>query len=401
MNRFDDLPKPTSEDLERSIALSHIIRQEMDSQNGSISFSRYMDLALYHPKYGYYAASPNLFGAQGDFTTAPEISPLFAHCFAKQIKQMFEHLPSKNILELGAGSGRFANDLLSVLINEHCSIEHYYIYEKSSLLKQRQQSLLSCDANLFSKCIWLDDLPDTFEGIIIANEVLDALPVDCFKIVNNEIKERSVSYQHRSSSVTPISEYQFNWQLTQPTSIEFIKHVSEIINRYSLPNGYESEINLTMQNFIVSLINRLTKGFFLFADYGYGQREYYRPERHQGTLTCFYKHRTNHDPFLLPGLQDITAHVDFTRVAEIATEHACSLAGFTTQTAFLIACGLIDLMTEQEQQLSPTETFDLQQAVKLLTLPNQMGERIKIMAFCKQIELDLLGFKLQSEKRNL
>lgn len=397
MNSFDDFPQPSSKDLARSHALSDVIRTKIEQQSRPISFSRYMDFALYYPEYGYYSASTNQFTSEGDFTTAPEISPLFAQCFAKQITQILNHLTSGSILEIGAGSGRFAFDLLSALTKENCQLEHYYIYEKSLLLRQQQQALLSKYPH-FQKCTWLTDLPAEFEGIIIANEVLDALPFDCFRIVDNAIKERCVTINNSPSSSSP---YRFDWQLTEPLSAELTNCVSEIAKHYSLSSGYESEINLSLESFITSLTTRLTKGYLLFADYGYGQREYYRPERRQGTLTCFYKHRKNQNPFLFPGLQDITAHVDFTRVAEIALAQACSLAGYTTQAAFLLSCGLIDLVTEQEKYLSPIEAFDLQQAIKLLILPNEMGEQIKIMALGKHIDLDLLGFNMQSEKRNL
>lgn len=385
-----DLPEPGNESIKRSDALSEIIRGEI-MPTGYISFARFMELALYHPTLGYYNSPQFSIGKQGDFTTAPEISPLFAECFAQQTAQIFEHLPHKNVLELGAGTGRLAHDLLLQLDRLGMLPEHYYIYEISPKLQEKQQQFLRKNCAFFSRIQWIQTLPENFMGVIIANEVLDALPVHCFHIEKNEVKERCVSWENN----------QFHWISTDPTSKFFLEKVENIRDLYQLPDGYESEINLNLFAFIPSIVNCLKQGVVLFADYGYGQREYYRHERKRGTLSCFYQHRTHDNPLILPGLQDITAHVDFTSVIEIAAENGCILAGYTTQAAFLFGSELVNIAKEKELSLSPAEEVNFHHAIKLLTLPTEMGERIKIMGLAKNLELTLMGFGLEDRSRDL
>lgn len=385
-----DLPEPNSVALRRSQALTLEIQQQIAANNGRISFASFMQLALYHPEFGYYNAETLELGARGDFTTAPEISPLFAYCFARQAREILNNLAADHILELGAGSGMFAKDLLTELKQLNALPKYYFIYEISPALRKKQQILLSehC-AHFATQIIWLDDLPQDFSGVIIANEVLDALPVRRFHC-DETIKEACVSWDGNK----------FVWELL-PATDEFALEVSRICNTYSLPNGYQSEINWDLIKFIHSLTNSLQRGVILFADYGYGQEEYYHPERARGTLTCFYQHRRHENPLILPGLQDITAHVDFTRVIDIAADQACSLAGYTSQATFLMACGLLNIASEIEKTLTPAQEFQLHQAIKQLTMPTEMGERIKIMAISKGFDADLMGFRLQDRRREL
>lgn len=376
--------------------LTLFIREELRRKGGSISFADFMQLALYHPEWGYYQTQIVDIGKKGDFTTAPEISPLFAKCLAAQCTQLFATLP-KTILELGAGTGRLACDLLLALNDQGITIDRYYIYEVSTTLRKKQQSLLKATCpQLFDRIIWLDALPADFTGIILANEVLDALPVHCFRIENG-IQERRVAWK----------EDRFIW-LSEPASEALAKAVNLLNDQYSLPSGYESEINLHLQPFISQLVHSIKQGVMLFIDYGYGQREYYHPERRKGTLTCFYQHRHYDDPLVLPGMQDITAHVDFTRLIETAASQGCELLGYTSQMAFLLACGLTEIAAKEEQKLTPAEQVNLHHAVKLLTFPMEMGERIKVMALGKNMETDLpllgsrlLGFTLQDRRRDL
>lgn len=392
MTSFYDLPIPSKQALQKSLALSACIRKAIDDQGGQISFADFMALALYHPEFGYYNVDTLRLGAEGDFTTAPEISPLFARCFATSCMSIFSALHTKHILEVGAGSGRFAYDLLQELARLQQLPEKYMIYEISpGLRKQQQQFLKSTCPAFFDRITWLSELPACFTGIIIANEVLDALPVHCFRIENKEIKERCVTYH----------DDRFVWQLSEPTINELTEEVNLLCERYNLENGYESEINLHMPAMIETIANALSSGMMLFADYGYGQQEYYHSARRQGTLTCFYQHRKHHDPLILPGLQDITAHVDFTRLADYAFHYGCELYGYTTQAAFLLGSGLLDLAAKEEENLSPTEEFKLHQAIKTLTLPTEMGERIKIMSLGKNIDVSLPGFTLQDRRRDL
>lgn len=375
-----------------SNALIELMKQEMAAQQGNISFSRFMELALYEPHFGYYFSENMSLGQQGDFTTAPEISPLFAWCFARQSKEIFAQINTKNILEIGAGSGRFASDFLQQSAQLNCLPDQYLILEISSSLRKKQQYFLqhTCP-ELYERIIWLDALPQRFGGIIIANEVLDALPIDCFHIEKDQVKERFVGWENDK----------FIWKLGDPTANIFTKKVEALREKYHLSDGYESEINIKLEEFITAITNCLSEGAILFADYGYGQEEYYHPERRQGTLTCFYRHQRNNDPLIHVGAQDITAHVDFTSVAEIATENGCQLAGYTTQAAFLFACGLMDFAAKASEGLSVTEEFKFNQAIKTLTLPSEMGEVIKIMGLTKNLDAKLVGFSMQDRRRDL
>jgi len=396
MTTIYDLPKPEESALAQSKALTRCIQQEIAKNDGVISFAAFMELSLYHPTLGYYNANTFTLGEKGDFTTAPEISPLFAQCFAKQIQQIFPHLDAKNILELGAGTGQFAVDLLQALKGLNCLPEFYYIYEISMGLRKKQQEYLrSACPDYFSRIVWLDHLPTHFIGCIIANEVLDALPTNCFRIENHEVMERCVKWENNT----------FTWETRSPFTPQFSHKVAEIRDLYHLSNGYESEINLQIQSFIKTLAKKIEQGIILFADYGYGQREYYHPERRQGTLTCFYQHKRHNNPLILPGLQDITAHVDFTNIIENAANFGCQLEGYTSQAAFLLACGLMELAAKQEKKLSSLDEIKLHHAIKLLTLPTEMGERIKIMALSKGLnkneEFSLMGFNLHDRRRDL
>lgn len=375
-----------------SNTLIEIIQAEIDSAGGLLPFDRFMALALYHPTHGYYLREAIDLGRQGDFTTAAEISPLYAHCFANQCAALLPAFSQPRVLELGAGTGRFAGDFLSRLAKA-CTLPHgYYIYEISPRLRQRQQALLASEyPDIFPLITWLDELPTSFSGIIIANEVLDALPVACFQVTEGGIQERFVGSTQQT----------LGWQLAEPKTLQLKEEAEALVKRYQLPIGYASEINLQSMSFVESLTKHLTKGVIFFADYGYGEREYYHPERDQGSLTCFHQHHHHNNPFAIPGEQDITAHVDFTRVIESAAAVGGSLAGFTTQSAFLLACGLLDMAAELEAGYDVTQQFALHQAIKTLTLPTEMGERIKIMAISKQMDNELIGFSLADRSREL
>lgn len=391
MTSIYDLPDPDPAAILRSQALSAEIKKEI-IKKGPLSFADFMALALYHPKLGYYNATPQPFGEDGDFITAPTLTPLFAQCFAKQCQQILPLLTMKHIYELGAGSGHFAQDLITELKALGTLPQHYYIYEVSDNLRKAQQHLLSCShPDYFDRIIWLEDIPLDYTGIVIANEVLDAFPVHCFQVGDDKILERAVTFEND----------QYRWQNILPQSPLLAEKAENIRITYALPSGYQTEINLNLAPYLNQLFSGLREGIVFFIDYGYGQAEYYHPERKQGTLTSFYKHRQLQNPFLFPGLQDITAHVDFTRVIDEASNYQGQLLGFTTQAAFLLACGLMDLVAKAEQTMLPIEAFKLHQAVKLLTLPTEMGERVKVMAISKNITLALLGFRLQDRRRDL
>jgi len=384
------LPTPDPDSLDHSRILIHSIRQQIRHAGGVISFADYMKQVLYSPGLGYYSAGAHKLGREGDFVTAPEISPLFARSIANQFEPILAELGSGDILELGAGSGVFAKDLLIALEKRGSLPQHYFILEVSGDLAARQQQLLqkTCP-HLFSRMIWLDTLPIDMNGIIVANEVLDAMPVNCFQIENTLIKERGVSWENNA----------FVWHLKEPMTPGLQDHASLLQQTFDLPTGYVSEINLALPGFMRSLAACLKQGVILLIDYGYERREYYRPDRVTGTLMCFYQHHRHDDPFIYPGLQDITAHVDFTAVAETATDAGLSLAGYTTQAGFLLACGMLQLASSEI--LSPAEQYVQSQAIKTLTLPSQMGELIKAIGFVKNYSKPLLGFELQDRRRDL
>jgi SAM-dependent MidA family methyltransferase len=392
MTTYHELTAPSEAALMRSESLREIIQQKIQQHNGQITFADFMQLALYHPTHGYYQNPDFEFGKQGDFTTAPEISPLFAYCFAKQCRQIFETLSQTNILELGAGSGRFALDILTHLEAIHALPDRYYIYEISTGLRNRQLTLLQKERpDLLARIEWLTELPVMFTGIIIANEVLDAIPFNCFQIDKQQSRERMVV----------MKENEFDWQVMAPSSMVVQTHIDALVQNYDLADGYQSEMNFNAMLLVKQLSTILANGVILLADYGYGQREYYHPQRNQGTIACFYKHHLHHQPLPYPGLQDITAHVDFTHVIETAADQGAQLSGFTTQSGFLLANGLLQEAQRLEAIATPAQAFQLHQAIKTLTMPTEMGDRVKIMAISKQVSIPLIGFATLDRRRDL
>ena len=385
MTSFDDLTKPSKEKETRARALLNIIQSAIQKEKGAIPFSTYMALALYHPKFGYYTAHDFAIGKMGDFTTAPEITPLFARTFAAQCADILSASKTENILELGAGSGQFASDLLIELARLNALPRHYYIYEISASLRQKQRQKLQAKCpSVAHLVIFLDELPHDFEGVILGNEVLDALPVNLFRVENKRILERVVTECD--------GELSFDTREAPSFATSLPNH---------LPEGYESEINLQLAPFIERLSRSLKKGVILLADYGYGRQEFYSPRRQNGTLSCFYQHQRVDNPLIWPGLLDITAHVDFTTVIETAHDAHCQLAGFTTQAAFLLANGLLTLAGELEKTLSAADQVNLHHAIKTLTLPTEMGEVIKIIGLSKECDFPIRGFSFQDRRRDL
>ncbi|MFT5133233.1 MAG: SAM-dependent MidA family methyltransferase [Gammaproteobacteria bacterium] len=388
-----ELPLPDEHALTHSLALQEVIRDQIKDNEGHISFSRFMQMALYEPGLGYYSAGAIKFGESGDFTTAPEISPLFSICLARQCAEVMNELDQPMILELGAGTGVLASDLLKELQNLNSLPIKYYILEPGADLRQRQQDLLLARIpELMSKVCWLDALPeDGFEGLILANEVLDAMPVQRFRLGKKKIEELHVEWKEDGFAW---GRYDANDELTQ--KIENIIQDSTT----SFDDGYTSEINGNLPAWIKSMSDCLRRGVMLFVDYGYSRHEYYHEQRSQGTLICHYRHRAQSDPFLYVGLQDISASVDFTAVAEAAVSAKLSVSGFTTQAYFLMACGLEQIMHERKD-MSQIQQLEFSRQIKLLTLPGEMGERFKVIALSRDIETELAGFSLIDHRRRL
>ncbi len=381
-------PNPEIHEKAHSETLTAIIRQEIQRSGGGIPFARFMELALYAPGFGYYTAGKHKFGAGGDFLTAPEISPLFAKSIARQCQHIADQLSYYDILEFGAGSGVFAKDILLALDEMGALPEHYFILEVSGDLRERQKCLLQSTCPQFlSRIQWLDHLPESpIQGVIFANEVMDALPVHMFEIKHDEVKERFVIWQND----------QFCFESREPVT----PGLKTQCEAYHLPNGYQSEIHIFLSAWIHSVADVLKKGVILLFDYGYGRSEYYHPDRSMGTLMCYDQHRKHDNPLINIGLQDITAHVDFTTVIESADASGCKLAGFTTQAAFLTACGLLEI-AEKHMHLSAKEKFQQGQAIKKLLFPSEMGELIKVMALSKAWDVPLMGFSLLDRRRDL
>ncbi|MES2216865.1 MAG: SAM-dependent methyltransferase [Pseudomonadota bacterium] len=385
------LPTPSADALQHSAKLLELLRHEIVKKGGYITFARFMEIVLYAPGLGYYSSGNQKFGTTGDFLTAPEISALFAKCVARQCQDILAQLGGGDILELGAGSGKFAADLLMALEQVDALPHRYLILEVSADLRAKQNHYLEVTCpHLLKRVHWLDHPPaQPLKGIIFANEVLDALPAHCFHIDEHKTKERCV---------TMLNE-RLSWLSVPPTTKELSHNLANIQKAHLLADGYESEMNLMIPALINTLDDILQEGVILLFDYGYGRNEYYHPDRSMGTMMCYYQHYRHTDPFKYLGLQDITTHVDFTSVAETASDAGLTVAGYTTQAGFLLACGIIELAAVEK--LSPVEQYQQNQAIKLLTLPAQMGELIKVMALTKQFDEPLLGFSLSDRRKDL
>ena len=383
---------PEPDALAHSLRLIDAICAEIEASGGRLPFQRYMELALYAPGLGYYSAGARKFGPAGDFITAPELSPLFSRCLARQCQQVLA-ITGGDILELGAGSGIMAADILLELASLSCLPERYLILEISAELRQRQRQTLQQHApQLLPRVQWLDRLPAVpIKGVILANEVIDAMPVERFQMTPQGLRSLSVAWtgtRFRTCLDTPGAALTAWYQaLTQMLG-------------YTLPSGYESEHNPHLTDWLRGLANSLRRGAMLFIDYGYPAREYYHPERSMGTLVCHYRHRAHADPFIYPGLQDITANVDFSALAEAALAADLELLGYTSQNYFLFGCGLEKLLAAAD----PTDSvryLALTGAVKQLTLPGEMGERFKVLACGRGLTEPLCGFSFRDERFRL
>ena len=434
------LPIPDAESQALSQQLAQLIQQKIKNAGGWINFADFMQMALYTPGLGYYSGGAKKFGQAGDFVTAPEISPLFAQTLALQAAQILATTQG-DVLELGAGTGKLAADLLLQLQVLNQLPKKYFILEVSDYLRQIQRETLQkkLPVELFAKVVWLNELPPSpqpsptggegaisaewtglepatqpyptsrkrvsmskltgtspsplvgegwgegggFKGLILANEVLDAIPVHL--IVNTAIglQERGVSFQKKLGK-----EFDFIWQ-DKPLAKG---KLHDEVSTYSLPNDYLTEFCPAAAGLMNSLADCLKQGAILLLDYGFGAAEYYHPQRDAGTLMCHYQHYAHDNPLVNVGLQDITAHVNFTQIAHTAQAHGISLAGYVNQAQFLINCGILDVLS----QTSPTDIATyapLAAAAQKLLSPAEMGELFKVIGFSKDFDEPLIGFK--------
>ena len=378
------LPTPSQDQSATSAQLTSVLAAEIDANAGWISFARYMELALYAPGLGYYSAGSKKIGAGGDFVTAPEISPLFARTLARQVAQVLRETGG-DVLELGAGTGRLAAQLLLELQRLDVLPARYRILEVSAHLRVVQQETLAAalPAHLLQRVEWLDTLPEHMTGCMLGNEVLDALPVHLVARHADVGYERGVGWQAG----------QFVWRDIPlgPGPLQ------DAVARWSLPAGYLTECCLAAPALVASLAASLKQGALLLIDYGFPRHEYYHPQRTTGTLMCHYRQQAHDDPFVYPGLQDITAHVDFTAVAEGGVANGLDFHGYATQAQFLINCGITELLSE----VSPADVANylplVTQAQKLLS-PSEMGELFKVIALGRGIA-PMQGFA-QGDKRH-
>jgi SAM-dependent MidA family methyltransferase len=380
------LPPLTPQESAHSQALLARIHDEIDSHDGWIGFARFMEMALYEPGLGYYSAGAAKFGGAGDFVTAPEISPLFSRCMAAQCAEVLAELGGGDILEVGPGSGVMAADTLRELAVLRQLPRRYLILEVSADLRQRQLALLAERVpQHLDRIAWLETLPQSLTGLIVANEVLDAIPVERFRVRGDKVNALGVTWHGQGPDWSEVRARRD--LVTRVRAVE--RYVGE-----RFPNGYTSELNLRYLPWIGSLAQALTRGVMLFSDYGLPRRQYYRPERHDGTLLCHFRHRFHDDPFVHVGLQDIGAWVDFTAVAEAATHAGLDVAGFTTQAHFLMGAG-IDRYLAAVTQAEVTERVNVARQAMLLTLPAEMGERFKVMALARGYQQPMSGFKVR------
>jgi len=390
MTEQQRLPQPTDEEQIHSERLCSYIRQEMEQTGGRLAFDRFMELCLYAPGLGYYVAGARKFGEEGDFVTAPEISSLFGRCLARQCAQVLQDIGSGDLFEFGAGTGAMAADILAELERLDCLPQHYLILELSPDLKSRQQETLQQRVpKLAHKVQWLDRMPAPgFKGVVLANEVLDAMPVQRFRIESGQILEQFVVWEDgRFGSV---------WDA--PVTHGLTEAVETL--GLELDDGFESELNLRADSWVQELGALVDTGAVVLIDYGHSAAEYYHPQRSEGTLMCHYRHRAHAEPLFLPGLQDITTHVDFSAIAEAGLKAGFDVSGYSTQAYFLMGCGLDSLLMDSDPNDVDTH-MDLVQEIKRLTLPNEMGERFKVLGLSKKLQQPMMGFCMRDQRERL
>ncbi|MSP87115.1 MAG: class I SAM-dependent methyltransferase [Methylotenera sp.] len=375
------LPTPSADAKKHSEQLALLIQHTIEKAGGWIDFSQFMHLALYAPRLGYYTAGNQKFSdskkSGGDFVTAPEISPLFAQTIAQQIEQVLQEVDG-DIFELGAGTGKLAADLLLTLTELNSLPTKYFILEVSDHLRQIQLETLQkrLAPDLMQRVEWLNALPVLFNGVVIGNEVLDAIPVHMAHAAAQGLCERGVAWHDG-----------FVWQDQVMTP----NNLRALATQQNLAEGYLTEFCPAASGLIASLATMLQRGIILMIDYGFSAREYYHPQRNQGTLMCHYQHYAHTEPLINVGLQDITAHVDFTSIAYAGLNNGLTVSGFCSQAQFLMNCGILERMSQVSPQDMARYTPLAAAAQKLLS-PAEMGDLFKVIALSKNLDAPLIGF---------
>lgn len=385
-------PDFTADEAAHGERIAALIREEIAHAGGWISFARYMDLALYAPGLGYYSAGARKLGPAGDFVTAPEVAPVFSRCLADQCVEVLRGLGGGDALEFGAGSGAMAAAMLSEFESQAVLPGRYFILDVSADLRERQRATIEAAVpHLLDRVVWLDRLPDRIEGVIVANEVLDAMPVERCTMRAGEVRALGVGWGPEG----------FAWaeRAAGPALREAVLRIQAECG-LDWPEGYTSEVNLGLSPWLASVAASLGRGVMIFIDYGLPRREYYAAERAAGTLLCHFRHRFNDEPLARTGLQDITAWVDFTAVAEAAEAAGLQVAGYTTQAHFLIGNDLGRRMQDVDA-LDLVQRLNLSRQAMVLTLPGEMGERFKVIALAKGYDAPLRGFAVRDLRHTL
>ena len=384
------LPPPDADALAHSAHLREVIQEQVIAAGGSLPFWKFMELALYAPGLGYYSAGATKFGDAGDFVTAPEISPLFAACVADALTPVLQQLgPDAQFMEIGGGSGAFAETCLSKLLANDALPARYAILEPSADLRERQRERLQerLPPLLFELVEWLDGpIQESWNGVLFANEVIDALPTPRFTIRDGEVFEEHVALDGEGRFLRVDRP-------ADPLLAAAVRHVERQLPQ-PFAEGYRSELLAQLPYWLQAVAGGLRSGAMLFLDYGYPRREYYLPQRDDGTLRAFYRQRMHADVLRWPGLQDLTASVDFTALAEAGVGAGFEFAGYCSQAAFLLGNGIDQRLQEAESRTDDVGALRLRQQFKQLTLPEHMGERFQAMAFARDVDLDaafLLG----------
>jgi SAM-dependent MidA family methyltransferase len=383
----DSLPAPGPSALAQSDALVAEIRAQLDAAGGWLPFDRYMERALYAPGLGYYSGGARKFGLRGDdgsdFVTAPELSPLFAATLARPVAEALQASDTREVMEFGAGTGKLAAGLLNALDTLGAQFDRYSIVDLSGELRERQRETIAAAAPaLLAKVRWLDALPERFEGVVIGNEVLDAMPVRLFAHSAGVWRERGVVSRDGA----------FAFEDRPVTAAADLALLTEIdTDRDPAGDDYVTETHEAARAFTRTICTMLARGAILLIDYGFPRHEYYHDQRTQGTLMCHYRHRAHGDPFLYPGLQDITAHVEFTGIAEAGVETGADLLGFTSQARFLLNAGVTEVLGE----IDPADAarfLPAANAVQKLLSEAEMGELFKVIAFSRGLDDTLSAF---------
>lgn len=383
---MSSLPIPSAQALAQSQQLADLIHNQIRDNSGWLPFADFMQAALYTPRLGYYSGGTKKFGLGGDFVTAPEISALFGKSLANQVGQVLAQSHGR-VLELGAGTGKLAVDVLLALDGLEELPERYCILEVSAHLRQLQKETIhkSLPERLANRVLWLDVLPQSFVGVILGNEVLDAIPVNLIHSAASGLFERGVAYADG-----------FVWQDRPLLAGDLYDYVQPL----DLPQNYLTEVCPAASGLVASLAQILKQGAILMVDYGFSANEYYHPQRNLGTLMCHYQHYAHTNPLIHVGLQDITAHVDFTAMAVAGMKAGAEFAGFTSQAQFLMNCGILDLMSQVPAD-DTANYVPLAAAAHKLLSPAEMGDLFKVIAFVKQIESPLIGFSAGDKSHTL